>query len=85
MGEVHADKDHDEPQSGSHGYRGKRILWTKEGAVALEAGIAGPLSFLEPGHAKYFVRACAQIHPVTGETIFKNRTLEEVHSKLVCS
>jgi hypothetical protein len=70
---------------GSHGYRGKRILWAKEDEVALEARIAGPLSSLELGPAKDFVRAHAQIHPVTRETIFKTRTLEEVHNKLVCS
>jgi hypothetical protein len=57
----------------------------KEDEIALEAGIARPLSSLEPGPAKDFVRARAQIHPVTGETIFKTRTLEEVHNKLVCS
>jgi hypothetical protein len=51
---------------GSHGYRGKRILWAKEDAVGLEAGITGPLLSLEPGHAKDFVRARIQIHPVTG-------------------
>jgi hypothetical protein len=70
---------------GNQGYRGKRILWAKEDEVALEAWIAGPLSSLEPGPIKDFVRACAQIHPMTGETIFKTRTLEEVHNKLVCS
>jgi hypothetical protein len=44
---------------GSHGYRGKRILWAKEDEVASEAGIVGPLSSLEPGPAKDFVRARA--------------------------
>jgi hypothetical protein len=70
---------------GSHGYRGKRILWATEDKVTLEARIAGPLSSLKPGPANYFVRAHAQIHPVKEETIFKTRTLEEVHNKLVCS
>jgi hypothetical protein len=70
---------------GSHGYRGKNILWAKEDEVALEAGIDGPLSSLEPGPAKDFVRAHTRIHPVTGEMIFKTRTLEQVHNKLVCS
>jgi hypothetical protein len=51
---------------GSHGYRGKHILWAKEDAVALEAGIAGPLLSLEPVPAKDFVRARIQIHLVTG-------------------
>jgi hypothetical protein len=50
---------------GSHGYRGKRILWAKETEVALEAGIAGPFSSLELGPAKDFVRARTQNHLVT--------------------
>jgi hypothetical protein len=51
---------------GSHGYRGKHMLWAKEDAVALEAGIVGPLSSLQLGLAKDFLWACAQIHSVVG-------------------
>ena len=70
---------------GSRGYSGKRRLWENEDAAALEAGKSAPLSYLQPGPEKDFVRARAQIHPVTGEAIFKNKILMEVHDKLVCS
>lgn len=48
----------------------------------LLAGKATPLSYLEPGHGKDFVRARVHIHPTSGEPVIKNRTLEEVHDKL---
>ena len=70
---------------GSRGYSFAHKLWAKEDEDALLAGKAAPLSYLQPGHGKDFVRAHVHIHPASGEPIIKNRALEEVHDRLVCS
>jgi hypothetical protein len=67
----------------TRGYIGKKKVWALQDATEAKAGRPAPLSYIDDGRPKDFVRACSQYEKVTGETRFKSKEAKDVHDSLV--
>lgn len=70
---------------GSRGYAGKEKVWEKEDLAEVNAGRQKPFSYISRGRGRNFVRARAKISKETGQPIFSNPLVEELHDTLVSS
>ena len=85
MGEGMRKKNKLDHKLGSRGYLGKPKVWAQEDHSAQKAGRAAPFSYLKAGRGKDYVRARAKYNPMTGQLIFKNKDVAQVHDKVVSS
>jgi hypothetical protein len=67
----------------TRGYIGKKKVWSFQDAVEAKAGRPAPLSYIDDGRAKDFVRARSQYEKLMGETRFKRNEAKDVHDSLV--
>jgi hypothetical protein len=65
------------------GYIVKKKVWALQDAAEAKAGRPAPLSYINNGCARDFVRAHSQYDKVTGETRFKSNEAKDVHDSLV--
>jgi hypothetical protein len=68
---------------GTYGYIRKKKVWALQDAAEAKVGRPAPLSYIDDGRTKDFVRGRSQYDKVKGETHFKSKEAKDVHDSLL--